>query len=850
MASIDVKLVAEISGALTEIKKFSKESTESLKQVNNSLNTLSGAAQAIGGFIAFNQVIGVFQSLVHASAEAEESAHRMVQALKLTGSYSDAAAKDIDDFASSLQKLSVYDDDAVRSGFALAKQFNLTNEEAKKLIEAAVDLSAMTGGDLNESITVLGKTLSGEAGKIAKLIPELGLLTEKELRHGDAVKVISERYRGAGRAATETYSGAMKQLQAAVGNASESLGDLITKNSVVISTIQAATKVFQDFSENKGLINLVATIGGAIAALAAAAAATVALGGTMTALGAIAGTLGISMTAALGPIGLVAAAITALGAGIGYFLSKQDEMSVQAMTSQKSIAELEGKIKSLDFALKTTLKSDPNFKLIQEQIDDLKAEIQLRRQVKQEMSDQEEIEKAQSLASEARAKKKFEQRQKEAAARKNEAEEMKKLASELLTFHKNYGDDEIKKIQKEYEYKINNLMKAADTDIRLRKEVNQVKLELEKEMQKKIYEEEQKLYEKRKKKNQEVANDPLLLFTSKYHSQNADGSTNKEAFAAGGVGLAKTMFSGASGAESLLKSISATIGDYFLPGAGQAISEIVATLAKGKDHVKKMMQEFFTAIPEMIKNIIRSIPTVVIEFARGIRGLVKEIPSIISELISEGLPDLIEAFIESIPELVAASAESYFGITEGIVRGIGKLFSKIFSDGALTAAQTFAQGMLDLPVRIVDEVGKGIQKIFDQLNLGKGLGDIGNGVGGLIKGITGGVGGFLNTVGSSIGLGNIGGFGGFATGGVIPEGYPNDSFLAKVQSGEMIIPRTEVPSYKQYMGGNGSMETKLDQLISSLSDNNQKNVTVTLKVGEKELAQTIFLLNKSGFRTA
>ena len=78
----------------------------------------------------------------------------------------------------------------------------------------------------------------------------------------------------------------------------------------------------------------------------------------------------------------------------------------------------------------------------------------------------------------------------------------------------------------------------------------------------------------------------------------------------------------------------------------------------------------------------------------------------------------------------------------------------------------------------------------------------------------------------------IGGIFGFADGGVVPQGFPNDTFPAKLSSGEMVLNKEQQ-----------------DRLFNAQSSGAQ-NITINLVLGEQQLATAILNLNRRGFRTA
>lgn len=108
----------------------------------------------------------------------------------------------------------------------------------------------------------------------------------------------------------------------------------------------------------------------------------------------------------------------------------------------------------------------------------------------------------------------------------------------------------------------------------------------------------------------------------------------------------------------------------------------------------------------------------------------------------------------------------------------------------------------------------------------------------------------VNKLGGAFGGGGGGGGGGgaggilnpanWATGGIVPRGFPNDSFSANLTSGEMVVPAKTT-----------------DELFSMISDlaagggsRQTGPIQINLQIGEKELANVLLDLNRRGYRTA
>lgn len=263
LSKAEFDIVANVQKAQRDIASFSNAAQSSFK-------ILGAAAVAAVGVFASRKLFNAIRDVTDASAKQELAVKRLNTSLKLAGDFSEDASKEMQQFATDLQKVTTVGDETALEMLALAKSFNVSNEDAKKLVATAADLAEATGGTLEGAVRELGKTYSGTTGLLSRQIPVLKDLTKEQLRSGEAINIIAERFKGAAAAATQTYTGAMIQLSNAMGDFKESIGAIITENPLVIQAIHLIREQFENMSAaitrnsegiqnfvNKGLTSLI-----------------------------------------------------------------------------------------------------------------------------------------------------------------------------------------------------------------------------------------------------------------------------------------------------------------------------------------------------------------------------------------------------------------------------------------------------------------------------------------------------------------------------------------------------------------------------------------------------------------
>ena len=241
--------------------------------------------------------------------------------------------------ASELQSRSILGDEVIIGQQAYLASLGMTEAQIGKVIEAAAQLSAATGMTLESAVKNLAKTFGGLTGELGESIPKLKEFTTEQLKNGEAVDFILENYKGFAETAAKEGLGAVKQLKNAWGDFLEQIGSTM---------LPAVNNLAQALSRAVGVLQsmpplsqkLIIAIGGIAAAIGPL---SLAIGGVIKMLPMMAA----GFTAMLSPVGLVVAAILALGAAFVYAKNKQNEM-LEDMTNEfegLSLRTLESRLK-------------------------------------------------------------------------------------------------------------------------------------------------------------------------------------------------------------------------------------------------------------------------------------------------------------------------------------------------------------------------------------------------------------------------------------------------------------------------------------------------------------------------
>lgn len=244
---IEIEIITRLDSVEKSLKNIEQDAKKTGDKVGKSLGSdlksslgksFKSIALAAAGVGAAILSAFAFKKVVEAASIQEDAINKLNQSLSSAGTFSQEASEDIQNFARQLQRTTTTGDETTLSMVALARNFTTTNEQAKNLTAAAIDLSAATGLTLEGSIKNLGKTYAGLTGELGESIPALRNYTVEQLKAGAAIDLVSKRFAGAAASEINTFSGALKQLQNIFGDLLETLGGMKTQSPVFVASIK------------------------------------------------------------------------------------------------------------------------------------------------------------------------------------------------------------------------------------------------------------------------------------------------------------------------------------------------------------------------------------------------------------------------------------------------------------------------------------------------------------------------------------------------------------------------------------------------------------------------------------
>lgn len=256
---IKIDVLANINDAVSSINNFQKQSSKSLetlaKQGKSSFDTLGSAVVVLNqglelvskGFNFFSKVVSAG---VKASVEQEEAINDLNAAMKASGTFTNAASQDLQNFSSSLQKNSTIGDEVILKTAALGVSLGkLSGQQLKDATLAAANLSSALGISLDSAMQKIVKSsIDGGTG-----LRRYGIAIEKgatdSVTLANAIDKVNTQFAGAAASKVQTYKGALDQANNAYGDMLEKIGEFVTRNPLVVKVINIASKAFDQIAE-------------------------------------------------------------------------------------------------------------------------------------------------------------------------------------------------------------------------------------------------------------------------------------------------------------------------------------------------------------------------------------------------------------------------------------------------------------------------------------------------------------------------------------------------------------------------------------------------------------------------
>ena len=188
------------------------------------INIIADAAKSIAGiaklgaaFYAANKIfktaVRIGTDLIDSYKAQEQAEAKLTAALRATGRQYDISIRGLSDYASELQTLTTYGDEATISAMAMLQQLGDLDEQGlRKLTPLVQDFATAMGVDLQTAASLVGKTLGSTTNALSRYGVLIDATAPKEQKLAELVATLDKKFGGFAQTVAQTGTGAMEQL--------------------------------------------------------------------------------------------------------------------------------------------------------------------------------------------------------------------------------------------------------------------------------------------------------------------------------------------------------------------------------------------------------------------------------------------------------------------------------------------------------------------------------------------------------------------------------------------------------------------------------------------------------------
>lgn len=230
------ELAIKITGDSTSLQSALKNATDEMNKLGINTSTLSTLLGAAGLTAIFKMAFDAANQMVEAFRGDEVAALKYNAALQASNKITNEGKAALDAYVPVFASLSGIAEADTQSMIAMLAAYGRTDEQIKTMMQTAQGMANVLGIDVNTALTQLNMTFSGTTGRLAQQTPALKDLTAEQLKNGEGVKLLAEKY--------EQFSDVLKDsTDVSIKNYQNAYSDMM---SAMGSSIAATLKPLRD----------------------------------------------------------------------------------------------------------------------------------------------------------------------------------------------------------------------------------------------------------------------------------------------------------------------------------------------------------------------------------------------------------------------------------------------------------------------------------------------------------------------------------------------------------------------------------------------------------------------------
>lgn len=301
MAANTRDLIVRIIGDARGMKKATKEAESGLDAFESQVGKLGST---LAGVFAGGALISFAKQAADAALEDQRAQERLAKTLENVTGATRAQIAAVEDYISTTESQYAVIDDELRPAFETLVRATKDTAQAQSLLQLALDVSAGSGKSLQDVSVALVKAMGGQMRGLKDLGIQVKTTSGDTASFADVQAQLNAMFGGQAAEAANSQTGQMKALQIQYENTKEAIGRALLP--VMLQLANVANSLFGWFNSlssgtQQFLVQVVAFTGVAYAAVKGFMAIRTAI-------------IAMNAAAAASPIGIIAAAVGAIGA--------------------------------------------------------------------------------------------------------------------------------------------------------------------------------------------------------------------------------------------------------------------------------------------------------------------------------------------------------------------------------------------------------------------------------------------------------------------------------------------------------------------------------------------------------
>jgi len=228
-------IVINIDGKADKAINATKKTGDAVSRLGNTLKNLAIAGGVLfaakKGFellgASVRNLTGFIKESIDLAGVQEKAVKKLDTAIKTAGIHTEGASERLQEYASSLQKVTTYGDETIIEVEAMLATFGASEDVIQDATMATLDMAEAMDMDLKAAAILLGKAIAGETGTLSRY----GIIIDHDKYATEGFSVVldalNSKFGGQAQAAAETYEGRLEQLKNVFGDMKEDVGNAL-----------------------------------------------------------------------------------------------------------------------------------------------------------------------------------------------------------------------------------------------------------------------------------------------------------------------------------------------------------------------------------------------------------------------------------------------------------------------------------------------------------------------------------------------------------------------------------------------------------------------------------------------